>query len=469
MAQHGFPANVLALASAVFVLVASVLTTEASAQALGWAGARSSESYSQIGPPNYSHLNNSRFSSNHSNNSHMNYDAVASRQYQAPHGYQNRCSCGTSPAPAAPLDYSDYSSQYSPEPNAGQCDSYATAPYCANACAPQTVLWGGRVGALMLNREDENHRRFSFDSTDESIQLLDSRESNFEDGFGVEVHVFRRDLCSCVTLEGVYWGIFPEVSHAYAYPGQVAGNLDGILNFDQLNYYGVTADNAVNGAMVHRLRRETEIHNAELNRLWDLSPQNCSCSPGCSCSPWSVQFLAGLRYFRFSDNLQFSSDPVDTMFTGAADELYYTIDVDNDLFGFQLGGWGERQISSSRWSFTCGAKAGIFINDADAHSHIGGAAGTATVNNGPNSGAAWNVVSSKDDLALLAELQAGLTYRAGWNWRLRADYRVIAVSGVALPTNQIYQDLRGLQDVALLGTNGDLTLHGVFFGAERLY
>jgi len=151
------------------------------------------------------------------------------------------------------------------------------------------------------------------------------------------------------------------------------------------------------------------------------------------------------------------------------EELHYTIDTDNDLIGFQLGGSAERRFYCSRWSLSCGAKAGIFVNDADAHSHIGGAAAAATINNGPNNGVAWDVVSRKEDLAMLAELRAGIGYGAGQGWRLRGDYRVIAVSGVALPTNQIYQDLRGVQDVALLGTNSDLILHGAFFGAERVY
>jgi hypothetical protein len=70
---------------------------------------------------------------------------------------------------------------------------------------------------------------------------------------------------------------------------------------------------------------------------------------------------------------------------------------------------------------------------------------------------------------MMAELQAGLAYRVCRCWRLRADYRVIGVSGVALPTNQIYQDLRGLQDVQFLGTNGDLILHGASLGVEYGY
>jgi hypothetical protein len=120
-------------------------------------------------------------------------------------------------------------------------------------------------------------------------------------------------------------------------------------------------------------------------------------------------------------------------------------------------------------SFTFGAKAGVFANDADARSTIGGAAGVATINNGPNDGVAWDISAHKDAVAMIAEVQAGIACAVSPTWRLRGDYRVIGISGVALPTNQIYQDLRGVQDVRLISANGDLILHGVFVGVERTY
>jgi hypothetical protein len=179
--------------------------------------------------------------------------------------------------------------------------------------------------------------------------------------------------------------------------------------------------------------------------------------------------LTGFRYLRFEDNISFASDPNDTIFTGEADELHYNIDCDNDLWGWQFGGFGEKAIGASRLSLTFGAKAGLFLNDADARSTIGGSAGLATINNGPNQGVAWDIESHDDNMATIAELQAGVAYAFLPTWRVRGDYRVIGISGVALPTNQIYQDLRGIQDVALISTNGDLILHGVFVGVERTY
>jgi hypothetical protein len=148
-------------------------------------------------------------------------------------------------------------------------------------------------------------------------------------------------------------------SAAYAYAGQVAGNLEPILDFPQLNdFNGVNAGSFVNATQVHRLRRENEIHNIEFNRLWQLSDFR-------DCSPWSFQALVGFRFFRFVDNLQFAADVSDATIDGDADEFYYDIDVDNDLYGFQVVGLAERQCCRhSRWSLTFGAKVGAFVNDA---------------------------------------------------------------------------------------------------------
>ncbi len=340
----------------------------------------------------------------------------------------------------------------------------AGAGNCGSAmnCGPSAV-WSGRAGALLMFRDNENHEFFSYDSAIETNQLLDFREAQDDFSPGAEVRIARLDCCTQAGWEGVYWGLFPADATAYAYTTDVTGDLNPILNFDQLDYNGSPANAYVNDAQVHRLRRTSEIHNAEINRLWAVPLAGGAC-----CSPWTVRTLVGFRYFRFEEGLEFAADVDDVMFTGAPDELYYTIDADNNLFGLQLGGRCERRFHG-RWSFTCGAKAGVYGNSASATSHIGGAAGTATVNNGPNDGRPWLVSAEKGDVAFLGEVQAGLTCELAWNWRAVGEYRVLGASGLALPTNQIYHDLRGLQDVQLLATNGNLLLHGAFVGVERLF
>lgn len=346
----------------------------------------------------------------------------------------------------------------------GSCVGEAACACCVprdECLAPSPIVWGGAAGPLLLFRDDSNHEFFSYDSAIETNQYLDARDAYDDSLPGVEGHVARFNLCTCTGWEGVYWGVFPGDSTSYVYDSIVTGDLNAILNYDQLDYNGNPASAYVNDAIVHRLRGTTEIHNVEINRLWGVPTGGC-------CSPWSVYVLGGFRYFDFNEGLQFAADTVDTMFTGAADELYYTIDCDNNLYGGQLGAYIERRLAR-RWSARLACKAGVFANDASAVSHIGGAAGTATVNNGPNLGREWYVSANKTDAAFLGEVHAGLGFQATQHVRLLADYRVMGVSGVALPTNQIFHDLRGLQDVELLATNGSLLLHGVFVGGQLVY
>ena len=90
----------------------------------------------------------------------------------------------------------------------------------------------------------------------------------------------------------------------------------------------------------------------------------------------------------------------------------------------------------------------------------------ATIDGGPNDGIEFFVDNSKDDVAFLGEANFGLEYRFHRCWTATIGYRALAVTGVALPTNQIWHDLRGIQDVQQVDSNGGLILHGAHFGAE---
>jgi hypothetical protein len=333
---------------------------------------------------------------------------------------------------------------------------------CAAAmqCGPQ-AYWQAHAGALLFFRDDANRHTFSFDSAIETNQYTNSRDAKFNFLPGVEVGLLRWNCCCQTGWEGIYWGLFPSSQTTTTYGTQVTGNLNPILDFTQLDYNGGTASGSANNAVVHRLTRYSQINNAELNRLWGV-PMN-------SNSPWAMRTLAGFRYLNFNEGFEFAADPTDAVFTGAPEEIYYRVNAHNNLYGGQIGMMAERRTSSP-FSFTMTAKAGVYCNDASATSWIGGSAGTATINNGTFNGQQWLVNSSKQAASFIGELQIGGAYQLPSQWRLLANYRVVGVTGLALPTNQIYAaDIRGINDVAFLNTNGNLFLHGVFVGAERAF
>ena len=65
---------------------------------------------------------------------------------------------------------------------------------------------------------------------------------------------------------------------------------------------------------------------------------------------------------------------------------------------------------------------------------------------------------------MLGEMDLGFDYRLTSRWNAFAGYRILGASNVALPTNQIYSDLRGIQDVESIDSNGSLIMHGGYAG-----
>jgi hypothetical protein len=221
-------------------------------------------------------------------------------------------------------------------------------------------------------------------------------------------------------------------------------------------------DTFVDGAQVHALFHESEAHNVEINLL--------SFSSGYGSGPHSLRYtmLAGLRYFHFRDHLTFRSDPNDTAFTGEVDEIYYDIKTINDLVGFQLGGVGTYCVGP-RFSLNAGSKVGVFGNYITHNSVIGGPAGVAVINNGPNINQAFNVSNNKTDVSFLAELFLGCGYCVTQHFSVSAGYRAVAVTGLAMPSDQIYPDLRGINDLYTIESPSSMILHGAYFGGQFIF
>jgi hypothetical protein len=85
------------------------------------------------------------------------------------------------------------------------------------------------------------------------------------------------------------------------------------------------------------------------------------------------------------------------------------------------------------------------------------------------SGADATVRSNKDDVAFMGEMMLGGSYDFTCNWRGILAYRAIAISGVALSTDQIPEDFSNEEHVALIDSTGSLIIHGVQAGVECRY
>lgn len=318
--------------------------------------------------------------------------------------------------------------------------------------------WYGYVGGLIMTRDDSNRVSLTCTGLDDALVVLDTRSADWSWYGGFEATIGHRFNCGRNGVEVTYFGLFPGDEETTVYGDDVPGGLKGALDWFRLQYNGEFANFWVDGAAAHRLQRDFEIHNVEVNLLSFHSH---------ACSRWNWSWLAGARFFKFDEDLLFTSDLYNSDFAGDPSELNYLIDTENNLIGFQVGG-SSRYWVSKRLSLNLGTKLGIYGNHIRQRQFIGGTAGPALVNNIFSSefGNPVDVDVSKNDVAFLGELNVGASFWLTRNLSATFGYRALAVTGVALPSDQIVTHPDALGDMRSVGSAGSMILHGGYAGLE---
>lgn len=327
--------------------------------------------------------------------------------------------------------------------------------------------WFGSVGALVMTRDDENDVWLSYASDNFSRNLLSSRSASMNWAGGVQTRFGRYFNCGANAIEVVYWGLYPSSESASAIDGNTPNNISSAIDFQTLDITGIPVNGWFNNANRHRVSREWSFHNIELNLLGGSclsgigTYANC-CSDG-ACQPaLQLSWVAGVRYFRIKENFEFASSETDTVYDYTDDDVFYEIRTTNNLIGFQLGGQGVWCIND-RFAAVCGTKFGLYANHITHHSCVGTANDYAVVNDpspGSNDGRVFNIQSTKTDVAFIGELNLHLRYRLSCRWSASIGWRAVALTGVALPTNQIPHHFGDIDGVANIDSNGSMILHG---------
>jgi hypothetical protein len=300
-----------------------------------------------------------------------------------------------------------------------------------------------------------------------------------------------------------YWILDDDVNTAEAIDSipTDTNRMYGMKNFAGLSYNGrdvndwydyqmPVTDPAAPGAtdvrlLAQRVRSSFRAQNIELNLLrLPLCGSSCGgygmghgatdCEPACG-SPFSMATLCGFRYMRLDDDFEYATmwatdaggvltPPAYTPWDGEG-ELYYDIEVDNELVGFQLGA-NMNYCVSCKCNVFWNSSFGMYNNDIEVYQRVYGEFGPATWT---QSGADAVVRASKDDVAFAGELLVGTSYNFTCNCRGILAYRAIAISGVGLSVDQIPEDFANEAEVALVDSNGSLIIHGVQVGAEWRY
>jgi hypothetical protein len=304
---------------------------------------------------------------------------------------------------------------------------------------------------------------------------------------GFEITGGRYFHCGQYALAATYWGLYPETESVTVTPdvgGHLRANMPGM---NDLDFPSQTAYDWYDNAAAHRLTRSSEVQNVEINLLGfgigcasraGLSNPN-SCGSACNacvggptglyvpaaCSRLSLSWLAGFRYFRFEDNLEYAASQTDWVYD--QNDIYYTNNISNDLFGFQIGGSGNYCVTQ-RISLYSGAKVGVYGNHMQYDTAIQTGSGVAAIIDSANAydGTPYSYSVSDDDVALLAEWDLGVGYRINQCWSIRSGYRAIAVSGVATAVGQLPYDYVNVGHITDVDNCDSLILHGAYVGAQ---
>jgi hypothetical protein len=180
-----------------------------------------------------------------------------------------------------------------------------------------------------------------------------------------------------------------------------------------------------------------------------------------------------VRYFRADDDFYYATEFIgggaQTAFNGWTYdnqyELYYDVEVDNNLLGPQLG-W-SMNYCYCKWNVFMNSTFGVFGNHIEQNQRMWSGGGGNVYFQG--SGEDFNVESDKDDIAFLGELRVGGSYDFSCHWRGVLAYRAVAMTGVATSTDQIPSDFTNAEWVSIIDSDNSMVVHGVQTGIECKY
>jgi hypothetical protein len=169
----------------------------------------------------------------------------------------------------------------------------------------------------------------------------------------------------------------------------------------------------------------------------------------------------GFRWFQLEDALEIASN-VDGTAGYQADDVYYNVDTENNLFGYQFGS-RLSYLLTDRLMLNAGGKVGIYGNDVNVRQRLGTQTNLAYY----TAAGTDDVLTDNDDTALsaLAELDLGLGYRLNNAWTITGGYRMLSACGVATAPGST-ADFSSLESVGAVNADDCLILHGGYVGLQ---
>jgi hypothetical protein len=363
--------------------------------------------------------------------------------------------------------------------------------------------WIFGANGLLFNRLDSDCTALTYSIANPTYPLLCTSLVDMPTTGGYELYGGRYFGCGRYALIGSYWGVFSPQQHAsiteypgtelmpalfFTYDSPWGGSTAGIRMTSQW------VSDWYNQAHTHRVTREQSFQNAEINFVsfalgggarqpYGADCNSCLFGGGCAddcgpgptgaCAPWygaqcsrlRLNAFAGLRWFRFQDQLEFGASEADGVFDYSNDDFFYRNEVTNDLFGGQLG-------TTATWctgrcvNLFAGTSFGVYNNRMSLSSYAGTANEIATIVSANDfNGQQFSFSAHDNDIALLGEGNVGAGIRISRGWTANIGYRLIGVSGVATSVGQIPRDFGNLNSAWFLKNEHSILLNGMTIGA----
>jgi hypothetical protein len=325
---------------------------------------------------------------------------------------------------------------------------------CGNSCAcGRQGFWYGNAGGLVMTRNQPNKYWTTNDQANNNFQNLNTEDANVHWDGGADF-TFGYRCCGDGGIEVTYWGVWNMVGSASVTSAtdSLGTPLDTTNGAAGLLLGGITPDSFFTNAHEALLWRNDQVNNIEVNFTYNpWGYDNCG---------WNATWLVGVRYFKFDENLLWTSvaGGFDYGDNGGADQANINVHCENDMVGVQWGAVLSYRFNK-RLSVFATPKMGIYGNAAESESRYYRGDGIV----------GFDITGHKDTVSFVGSLDLGLNYDLGCHWSFTGGYRVVAVSGVALSDNQIPHFLAAAGEFADTKVNGDLIVHGAFLGATFRY
>lgn len=334
----------------------------------------------------------------------------------------------------------------------GQADSL-----CGPAeCCPAPASWYVAGAGLALSRDDSNSLHTSYEDGNNPNQF--PRPRHFDWNGGWEFKIGRRFACGRWAVEADYWANEAMRGNwRFVIPG---GAVSTPLIVSDIEFDGVNGSMLFDGAAEHRVWRQSDVQNVELNlvRAQLANPYD---------SLWDVAVLAGVRYFRFNDDFLFGSLQSGGAWGGdGSDEAYLHERIENHLVGGQIGAEAGYRLGRTL-RIVAAPKLGIYNNHTRSQFDLyrgDGVLATPTAASGVLG--SYPVRSSDDSFSLLGQIDLTAEWEFCPNWTAFVGYRLVGATGIGLADNQIPIYVVDIPEIARIDTNGSLIVHGAMVGLK---